>query len=306
MMRQSAFERTGNFLKGGLHCHTTRSDGEGSPDEVIRKHFEHGYHFLALTDHNIFNRINHTDLPITILSGIERDMGMPGWKMDKPHCVHIVGIGDPAATEGPSQDEQIPWYGKYDHASLAQGMIEEMHRWGLKTFYCHPEWSGTSYSDFRPLQGCFAMELWNTGSATENDMDTDNGHYWDEALDEGRKIWGLAVDDGHNMNHHCKGWVMVKAENSASSILAALQQGSFYASCGPEIYDFYVEDGCAFLDCSDVVNVSFHTLRCPLTRIAGEQLSHAECKFHEGTRYVRAVVTDRQGRRAWTNPIFLR
>ena len=306
MYRQNAFVRAGSFLKGGLHSHTTRSDGEGTPEEVIRKYYDHGYDFLALTDHNIFNRKNYTDLPITLLSGIERDMGLPGWEKDRPMCVHIVGIGDPAAAEGPGQDEVIPHYGWYKDPSEAQGMIDEMHGWGLKTFYCHPEWSGTTYTEYRSLSGNFGLELWNTGCVMENELDVNNGHDWDEALDEGRRVWGVAVDDGHSMDHHCYGWVMVKAENSASDILQALEDGAFYASCGPVIHDFYVQDSRATVECSDAASVSFHTLRHPLLKTAGEHVNHAECSLPEGIRYVRAVVTDAQGRRAWTNPIILR
>ena len=306
MIRQTAFAREGAFLKGALHCHTTRSDGLGAPEDVIRMHYEHGYHFMALTDHNIFNRENYADVPMTMLSGIERNMELPGWGMDRPLCVHIVGLGDPAASQGPAQDEAIPEYGRFENTSAAQGMIDEMHGWGLKTFYCHPEWSGTTYTDYRCLQGNFGVELWNSGCAMENELDTDNGHYWDEALDEGRRVWGVAVDDGHLMDQHCRGWVMVRSENSAPEILRALEEGAFYASCGPEIHDFYFKDGRAYVDCSDAVSISFHTLRFPLRRITGRNLTHAECGILDGIRYVRAVVTDAQGRRAWTNPIFLR
>ncbi len=305
-VRQAVFERDGLFLKGGLHCHTTSSDGEGDPADVIRIHYEQGYHFLALTDHHKSTPKNYADVPMTILSGIERDMGMPGWTKDLPHCVHIVGVGDPDAPEGPEHDEIIPRYGNFEDASAAQGMIDEMHRWGLKTIYCHPEWSGTTYADFRSLQGNFGMELWNTGCVFDNDQDTDNGHYWDEALIEGRKLWGVAVDDGHSMHHHCLGWVMVKAENSAPAILQALEDGAFYASCGPEIHDFYVEDGTACLTCSEAVSVHFHTLRAPLRSTLGENITHVETRLHDGIRYVRAEVVDARGRKAWTNPIFLR
>lgn len=34
--RQAAFINPGKMLKGALHCHTTRSDGAGTPEEVIR------------------------------------------------------------------------------------------------------------------------------------------------------------------------------------------------------------------------------------------------------------------------------
>ena len=54
-------------LKGALHCHTTRSDGKGTPEEVIRLHAQNGYDFMALTDHRIYNYQNFADVPMTIL-----------------------------------------------------------------------------------------------------------------------------------------------------------------------------------------------------------------------------------------------
>jgi hypothetical protein len=38
MKRQEAFVNQKKMLKGALHCHTTRSDGDGEPAEVIRLH----------------------------------------------------------------------------------------------------------------------------------------------------------------------------------------------------------------------------------------------------------------------------
>lgn len=32
IIRQAAFEPCEKMLKGGLHCHTTRSDGSGTPE----------------------------------------------------------------------------------------------------------------------------------------------------------------------------------------------------------------------------------------------------------------------------------
>ena len=58
MKRQAAFENPRRSLKGALHCHTTRSDGRGTPAEVIAKHAAHGYDFMALTDHRFYNYAN--------------------------------------------------------------------------------------------------------------------------------------------------------------------------------------------------------------------------------------------------------
>src|SRR5688572_1524837 len=42
----------GRWYKGNTHTHTLNSDGDSSPDDVVRWYREHGYHFLVLTDHN--------------------------------------------------------------------------------------------------------------------------------------------------------------------------------------------------------------------------------------------------------------
>lgn len=310
MMRiqQAAFTKGKPFLKGALHCHTTRSDGKGTPEEVIRLHHENGYDFMALTDHNNVNHINHCpDVPMTMLSGVERDLRLPGRKADKPHCVHVVGLGVPGDPAAPGQDAHPDHAGTGEACADAQPMIDEMHRWGMKTFYAHPQWSGTTYRDFGVLTGNMGMELWNTGCAIENALD-DNAAYWDEALDDGQLLWGVAVDDGHDMAHHCKGWVMVSSDNDAASILDALEKGEFYASCGPEIRDFCVEDGTAHIECSPAAAIQFVSLRHPLPchRDPTGSMTSAQCRLPEGLKYIRVCVTDAQGHRAWTNPIMLR
>ena len=141
----------------------------------------------------------------------------------------------------------------------------------------------------------------------ENNQDV-NAAYWDEAIDDGQQVFGVATDDGHPVEQHCKGWVMVSADNDAPSILAALEKGEFYASCGPEIRDFYVEDGVAHIECSEAKSIHFVSLRYPLPcrRDPEGKMTHAECKLPENLQYIRVCVEDKEGRLAWTNPIFLR
>ncbi len=44
------------WWKGNLHTHTFWSDGDDFPEMVVRWYKEHGYHFLALSDHNCLSR----------------------------------------------------------------------------------------------------------------------------------------------------------------------------------------------------------------------------------------------------------
>ena len=158
------------------------------------------------------------------------------------------------------------------------------------------------------LRGNFAMEIWNSGCAMDNDLDT-NAAYWDELLAQGQRLFGAATDDGHAMDQHCRGWVRVNSENSVSAIREALKAGAFYSSYGPEIEDFYVENGVAHVRCSDAAEITLRQLRAvyDVARAKeGQALNEASFKIRRGgAGYVRAVVKDAQGRRAWSNPIFL-
>src|SRR5215203_5793727 len=46
------------WFKGNTHTHTVDSDGDSTPDEVVRWYREHGYNFLVLTDHNYLTSVD--------------------------------------------------------------------------------------------------------------------------------------------------------------------------------------------------------------------------------------------------------
>lgn len=308
MNRQSAFLSSKKPLKGALHCHTTRSDGEVSPEEVVRLHKENGYDFLAITDHRLYNYSSFGVDGITILPGMEMDGNFAKPEGDRQvHCHHIVCIGpEKNKGNGYQQDEVLPrWH--IEKPEDTQPHLDRIHENGNLTIYAHPQWSGTPAREFEMLRGNFAMEIYNSGCVIENRLDMDAA-YWDELLAQGQRIYGVATDDGHSLQHHCKGWVRVSSENSVSAILEALAGGAFYASCGPEIYDFYVEHGKAYVQCSPVQEIRFIHFRSPypvLAAKAGETLCCGSVTLRPGSGYVRACVMDAQGRLAWTNPIFL-
>lgn len=307
MKRQQAFEKKGNtMLKGGLHCHTTISDGDGEPGDVIRLHKDNGYDFLALTDHRIYNYKNYAeDVDITIIPGTEYDNTFERGKGFR--CFHQVCIGPDDETNGYKHGEELP-RGNYKNQEEFQAFLDEAHAKNNLTIYCHPQWSSTPPRYFEKLKGNFAMEIWNSGCALVCNMDTDNGMYWDELLGQGQLIYAVATDDGHPMNQHCKGWVMVNARNNVKSILEALEKGEFYSSCGPVIKDFYVgDDGFAHVECSECKEVVFCCDMKPSRKVVskGEPVTEAVYDLKDDYKYIRIYVEDFEGRRAWANPIFL-
>ena len=307
MKRQQAFIGSEPVLKGGLHCHTTRSDGKGDPADVIRLHYENGYDFLAITDHRIYNYKNYApEVPITILPGMEFDSTFER-EGRAFRCFHTVCIG-PSKEDGNGYEQDVKLEsGKSTNQEEYQPYLDEIHANKNLTVYCHPEWSSTPARFFEKLEGNFAMEIWNSRCVIVDDMDKDAA-YWDELLQQGKVIYGVATDDGHAMSEHCHGWVMVKSENNVNAILHALKEGKFYSSCGPEIFDFYVDDeGNAVVNCSAAQRIRFHFDRSPTRLRKGQEglLTTASYPVPEGCKYVRAVVIDKDGKCAWTNPIFL-
>ena len=310
MIQQAAFIGKNKMLKGGLHCHTTRSDGRVTPEDVMKMHKENGYDFLALTDHRIYNMKNFApELGLTIIPGMEFDnIGLPAAHGSR--CFHTVCLG-PTKEDGNGfeHDQKFESANVPDQESY-QPYLDDIHAKNNLTIYCHPEWSATPPRYFDKMQGNFAMEIWNTGCPQDNNMDMD-ALYWDDLLGRGIRLFGVAVDDGHAAHAHCKGWVMVNAENNVNSILNALKNGAFYSSCGPEIYDFYVKDGHCVIECSPVKKLRVHS-DCHPTKVwhdpEGKLLTYAAFDIESHNQdygYVRMSIMDENGNYAWTNPIFL-
>ena len=292
------------MLRGALHCHTTRSDGEKTPAELLHSYANYGYDFVAITDHNRYNfRNDAPETGLLVIPGVEVDGHIAG---NLPvHVLHTVALGR-AYEKGVTyeQDDTLPRIEVKDQYAFIP-FVEELQKRRNLTMYCHPQWSSTPAREFENIPGNFALEIWNTGCALENDMDT-NAAYWDELLAQGKRIFGVAVDDCHTAAHDNGGWVVARAEKNLDAVLDALQAGAFYSSCGPMIEDFYVDRGHVHVTCSPCESICFVYDRTPSFQAKGAGIREAGARLPGGIGYVRAVCKDRDGKRAWTNPIFLR
>ena len=68
------------WFKGNTHVHSWFSDGDSAPDVVVSWYKEHGYHFLALTDHNTISRRSHW----VVVSDGKRKRGMEPYEKAFP------------------------------------------------------------------------------------------------------------------------------------------------------------------------------------------------------------------------------
>jgi hypothetical protein len=286
----------GRWFKGSLHIHSTASDGRLTPEEVITWYRGHGYHFLALTDHDVLGRSGATDSSFLALRGIEIQGIDP-----TSGLYHLVGLGT----------ERIPdLTGGRDGLPL-QEAIHRLRAAGGLVVLAHPYWSGQMSKDLLSLEGCTALEIYNGGCEVLDCKGLSTVH-WDDLLAAGKRLWGLAVDDAHWRPGPLDaglGWVWVKAATlTQAAILHALEQGHFYATSGPRIEDVRIDGDWVHMRCSPAVTVDFigdgrHSSRLQAT--SGETFTEATQRLRKRQRYVRVACQDAHGAWAWSNPCFL-
>lgn len=297
-MKQSYFPEGGVWLKGNIHSHSTVSDGLFAPKELAELYASHGYAFLSMTDHNVF--VHHKELPeeeIILLTGLEHDI-----EYSTNKCTHVVGN----ASVGKETTDYL--CKRYSAEELTdQQLVDMMRADGQFVSLAHPVWSRMEPEEILGLEGIHAIEVFNNG--TEHLCHGGNAEvWWDMLLRHGKKVFATAVDDVHVTDDLFGGWIWVKAtRRDRRAILDALFNGAFYASTGPVIHDFGMDERGVYVSCSDCREI--HVVTYPPRGKSffaenGEALTEAAHPLTGQESYVRVVCVDKEGRSAWSNPIF--
>jgi hypothetical protein len=205
--------------------------------------------------------------------------------------------------------------------------LQEVVGWiaenGGVPYIAHTYWSGLRTDQWEDCEGLLGIEVWNSGCELELGRG-DASLQWDEALEHGRQLFGLATDDSHHPGFDSGfAWTMVRAEEkSQEAVLAALRSGSFYGSTGPEITSVEVTDDTVAVRCSPAASVTLFTGKVKGARANAGRLGYPNgseiierdsaglitaCRLERmwSTPYGRLEVTDAAGRRAWTNPLWI-
>jgi len=299
------FRAPGQFYRGNLHTHSNRSDGVLDAGEVCRRYAAEGYDFICLSDHfiGLFNypitdtSAYRTDRFTTIL-GAELHSGA----MENGELWHILAVGLPEDFTPPRAPTFFPEAGQETGPALAARAVEA----GAFVAIAHPEWSNMTTADAMSIESAHAVEVYNHGCARAHDRP--HGFYTlDQMLAAGRRLNLIATDDAHfSEPDHFGGWVMVKAQaNEPEALLEALKAGHFYASTGPDIYAVTWEEDRVVVACSAAVSVTVLGKGSASKAVHGESMTRCEVTFDyrfEGCDWLRLTVTDRAGKRAWTNP----
>jgi predicted metal-dependent phosphoesterase TrpH len=270
------------WLKGNLHAHTTLSDGELPPDDMLDAFTRRGYDFVALTDHDaVASPHEHLHPQILFLPGVEHSAQQ-----------HILRV---------NVTSTLP------HDLSYQSVIDLTLQEGGLVILNHPNW-GENFDHWRDqqllhLERYHGIEIYNNvieyleGSPYALDR-------WDRLLSAGKQVWGYANEDTHRVFQIGSAWNAVNVrERSKEAVLEALKEGRFYASTGVVIEEMVVEESVYRLRAHNAKELRLVTLQGQIVeRVSGGQATFSLSKAHV---YARIEAVGEGQARAWTQPVFL-
>ncbi len=317
-----------------MHCHSDISDGELSPQEIKEVYLKNGYSIVAYTDHEIL--LPHTDLndqSFLALHGVELGVCEGGKHANDIKACHIGLIaleqdnlkqvcwnaGRYLFGNAPNYKEQAEVHPDEENyfrdygAECVNHFIETGRKRGFFVTYNHPTWSLEDYPEYTSYHGMNAMEICNNDCLTMG-FDEYNTRVYDDMLKNGERIYCIAADDNHNRYPETGNWdscgafTVINAEKlEYRTITKALENGEFYASLGPEIYDIWVEDGKIYTKTSPAAKIlfSFNNRRGKaIIATDSNGVNEGFCEIFPETLYVRITVFGLDGKCAYSNAYF--
>lgn len=326
--------QTQRWFRGNTHTHTLNSDGDSPPDSVARWYRDHGYGFLFITDHET----------LTDPAPLNARFGKPGAFLliqgqevtqrvtDTAHAdgkrqAHVNALGlksvvMPQGTKGLATGiTMADGYAKNIAAIRAAGGIAQVN---------HPNyrWS-VRLTDVLALPDSTLFEIANAHTLVNNPgaMGVDGRDVpstealWDSLLSRGKVLFAVGDDDAHSfksqdaddyeLTRPGRSWIMVRADTlTAPAILSSIRHGDFYASTGVALSELSMSAQRIRLSMSRPANDD-RRFRTEFIGRGGRVLStvngmDAEYAVKGNEGYVRARVTDSNGRHAWTQAVMLK
>ncbi len=305
----SQVSTTSRWFKGNLHAHTLNSDGDSTPEEVVRWYREHGYDFLVLTDHNF----------LTGVDGLNAVQGAPGkFLVVKGEEVTSAVDSKPIHVNGFDVDRLVDPPQAGTVVEMLQGMVDAIRGARGVPSINHPNfgWAITA-GELAAVQRTKLFEVYN-GHPLVNNLGGGGvpglEEVWDRLLSSGRMLYGIAVDDAHHFKRPWDrtastpghGWVYVQAPAlEPRALVEALERGAFYSSTGVELA---VVEATSVAVRVEVKPATASKYRIQFIGRDGRVLrevahSSATYEFKGDEGYVRAKVLESNGAVAWTQPV---
>lgn len=302
----------GRWYKGNTHTHTLNSDGDSTPDDVVRWYRQHGYQFLVLTDHNFLtsvdglNALHGADEKFVVIKGEEVTDQFDG------KALHINGL---------DVNARVPPQGGSSIVDVLQRNAEAIRAANGIPHINHPNfrWSITR-QELEQVRSNRLFEVFN-GHPQVNNLGGGGvpgmEEVWDAILSNGTLLYGIAVDDAHTFKQPGnpdvagpgRGWVVIRAARlEARALLDALERGDFYASTGVELLEYQASVKQITVSVKPTAfakyRIQFLGKGGRLLREVTEPTATYDIRGDEG--YVRARVLESNGRMAWCQPILVR
>ena len=297
------------WYKGNLHCHSSRSDGQATPEDVGKYYRLQDHDFLGLSDHNRFTPPAQWAEPAGLL-------GIPCCEYTGETCCHVVAVGvtQPVAP-APSRRRK-----PRAKATIIQDGIDRTRAAGGIPVVCHPAWRWTlDYAEMAALRRCNHFEICNASPdcnayPVPGFEPLDN--LWDRLLTAGHRFFGLANDDAHDYFRPYAprapvgglGYNVVQTPTlTVRHVVEAIRRGRFYATTGIELARYRVTRAGLSLAVrrkqeEQTVFQFFGAGGRELRRLIGER---AVYRFKGDEGYVRVRISSTAGYWAWTQPVFL-
>jgi hypothetical protein len=297
------------WFKGNTHTHTNNSDGDSTPDEVVKWYRDHGYHFVVMTDHNVLtsvdplNAAHRVDQQFLVVKGEEVTLNTGG------KSFHINGLDVDKKVEPQSGPSVV---------DILQRNVDAIRRENGIPHINHPNflWSITR-ADLEAVKNNRLFEVFNGHPLVHNQGGggvPGLEEVWDTILTNGTLLYGLAVDDAHYFKQPGnpdvpgpgRGWVYVRASRlEARALVESLERGDFYASTGVVLDDYQADTTRIAVSVNPAstfkYRIEFIGRGGRVLQEATEPTATYQIRGDEG--YVRAKVIDSGGRIAWCQPI---
>ncbi len=298
------------WFKGNTHAHTLNSDGDSFPDEVAKWYRLHGYNFLVISDHNyitdaeILNKLYGAEGKFIVIKGTEVS--------DKSNKIpiHLQAINP--------KYNVLPQGGNNTLETL-QNNINAIRKASGLVHINHPNFIWAISADtLKLVKDCNLFEIYsghpiinNFGGGGKPGVE----QIWDEVLSSGKVMYGVAVDDMHELKEPWEpkaakpgqAWVMVRAkELTVEAILESLEKGNFYSSTGIELLDYEANKKHIKITYKEEEYWKYSVQFIGKGGMVLKEVysNPAVYNFQGNEQYVRAKILDSNGNVAWTQPVF--
>lgn len=316
------------WLKGQTHLHSGSSgDSQTPPAEVVAWYADKGFDFIVFTDHNVV-----TDPPkhpsMLTIPGVELTQNLYDCTPSPPEGFGCLLHVNALFTQVPAspQIDLEPGEEVMSRLALFERALSINAELNGVAQLNHPNFHWAADAGLIVAlseRGLRFVEIANESIGCQNEGDKDHPSteaLWDQVLSQGAKIYGVATDDAHHYNDASDllaqgqpayvgdlGYVMVRAEPDVASIREAMLSGDFYSTNGVSLKEVAVREGALFVEASlsqEGIEITFIGPQgATLSTVKASQASYPLPKSGQG-QYLRAVVTDARGKKAWVQPIW--